>query len=885
MGGLAYDLSTKLCSGLLDWQFLFDTAAFQLSSNNFFNDRWAGIVMYDVLGNSCFDVRIRGSEYINDHYLIYGSYRANFTHLYGVGNNGIAWDGFVMMIPAWNIHARWEPTAIDAAQWQRENGYFIFPCRMPFTLPPAAADSAAVNNDSTPGVYSIAPLMGSQSGDADDEAAVSFYYVGHQRTYTGNGTLTGQDYAGAGGIVAGPMRIPSPDEVGPVDYIQFQMTEQFGWGLTLTKAAIGMTPGSFAVPKFAYAIEDQATKFEQPTGVVAVDRLSTRDYYISRIYGISAIGDFSAGGPTQSNGCGFICGEVAHDDGAGAVDYTTVMSGIWWPVFSTDSITGYAPGTPIIKTATDENFALEDNLPTGAYNLQGAYATTIQPGLQRESFNQAENFFTIGVNNVTHGGNPFCELYIGSVTICLYGDGYQNLAVGGLPFMCAPFAIQGGDFTTTTGLALPITGSKWTGVATQQSTFSPEYEIASKGQASFTDVLIPAGEKHYILDEDLAKDLSNDPTIQGSGNAYLANALCGVGMGFSGNIMIRGLSNKVPPSDTDFYSNVAYGWLAYQPTDEPYVLMYDWASWRCLESFPIVSPSKWDLNAAGSEEGKDMNDNFTIDPDATTRYPLSASWDNDRDQWIFGFSDATNGFGIMSVNAAFSNTSESQISFLDQTTDYAIPATFATPQASIHTSRMMTPILDGLTLMAETNDLTDPGCMSLTPYITDAGTANQTTTFLLYTINGTTGRKANVWVDYLLFDGVDSMIAIELQKLGLRVNVENVEWYRAKLLRKGHLGLTSEEIEDWMREQQDEYKATQRLKERQGRQRIKRRQVAAWKEGLEDTLKGEFLEHGGYDSIKEFDQAAAEYVPSASEESPDMTLDRKNKSTKRKNKR
>jgi len=349
--------------------------------------------------------------------------------------------------------------------------------------------------------------------------------------------------------------------------------------------------------------------------------------------------------------------------------------------------------------------------------------------------------------------------------------------------------------------------------------------------------------------------------------------------------MIRGLSNKPPPSDTDFYSNVAYGWLAHQPADEPYVLMYDWASWRVLESAPIVSPPDWELKAAGSSEGTDMNDNFTIDPNSTTRYPLSASWDNDRDQWIFGFADATNGFGIMSVNSAFSNTPITQLSFLDQTDDYAIPAPFATPEATIHTARMMTPILDGLTIMAETNDLTDPGRMALTPYITNAGGPDQTTTFLLFTINGTTGRKANVWVDYLLFDGVDSMIALELQKLGLRVNVENVEWYRAKLLRKGHLGLTSEEIEDWMREQQAEYKATQRLKERQGRQRIKRRQVAAWKEGLEDNLKGEFLENGGYDSIKEFDEAASEYVPSATEESPDMNRDRKNKSTKRKNKR
>ena len=84
------------------------------------------------------------------------------------------------------------------------------------------------------------------------------------------------------------------------------------------------------------------------------------------------------------------------------------------------------------------------------------------------------------------------------------------------------------------------------------------------------------------------------------------------------------------------------------------------------------------------------------------------------------------------------------------------------------------------------------------------------------------------------------MIAVELEKLGLRVTVENVEWYKAKILQAGRLGLTLEEIEDWVRMQQDEYRATLKQKERAGRMRRRRRQVAVWKEGWKTLLKATF---------------------------------------------
>ena len=178
MGGLAYDLTTKLCQGFVDWNLLFTQAPNQLLPGDFMVERWQGIGIFEATtGNSCVDVRIRGTTYVNDNYLIYGSYRAEFRDLYGLGNNGIAWDGFVMVIPAWNIHARWEAGVPPDAQWQQQNGFYVFPCRMPYTLPPAAADSVAVNNDSTPGVYGVSGLMGSNEVPVVEKMPVHLFIM------------------------------------------------------------------------------------------------------------------------------------------------------------------------------------------------------------------------------------------------------------------------------------------------------------------------------------------------------------------------------------------------------------------------------------------------------------------------------------------------------------------------------------------------------------------------------------------------------------------------------------------------------------------------------------------------------------------------------------
>ena len=98
-----------------------------------------------------------------------------------------------------------------------------------------------------------------------------------------------------------------------------------------------------------------------------------------------------------------------------------------------------------------------------------------------------------------------------------------------------------------------------------------------------------------------------------------------------------------------------------------------------------------------------------------------------------------------------------------------------------------------------------------------------------------------MWVDYLLFDGVDSLIATVVQELGLSVTVENVEWYKRKMISGDVLNMTTEEIEAWVQSQQAEYRKMLIDNERQGRVRKRRRQQSAIAHDLEEQIQGEFV--------------------------------------------
>jgi len=113
-----------------------------------------------------------------------------------------------------------------------------------------------------------------------------------------------------------------------------------------------------------------------------------------------------------------------------------------------------------------------------------------------------------------------------------------------------------------------------------------------------------------------------------------------------------------------------------------------------------------------------------------------------------------------------------------------------------------------------------------------------------YQIKGTTGRKVQVWLNYVLYDEIDSIIAVECQNLGLRVTPENVEWYKRKILKQDSAEMTLEEIEEWMSKQRAQYQDILKERNRGWKMRKRREEAGTLKpsatESLEQQLAGDF---------------------------------------------
>jgi hypothetical protein len=218
----------------------------------------------------------------------------------------------------------------------------------------------------------------------------------------------------------------------------------------------------------------------------------------------------------------------------------------------------------------------------------------------------------------------------------------------------------------------------------------------------------------------------------------------------------------------------------------------------------------------------------------TTRTITGSDWDNDRDQFLFCTfaSSADGGVGVVSVSADFLNR-------LDQTDNFPKLGGNAFLIGD-YTTRMKTPALDGFVYFGQNTD----------PTTTD-GFLQIAQPLALYQITGSTGRTARVFVDYILFDGVEGAIAVKLKEMGVRVTIENVEWYKTKLLQGGDLKITQEEIEAWMESQANEYKDMLKTNERQGRSRKRRKQVSGFKQPVEDILTPDFYDKEVYDFVPE----------------------------------
>lgn len=88
----------------------------------------------------------------------------------------------------------------------------------------------------------------------------------------------------------------------------------------------------------------------------------------------------------------------------------------------------------------------------------------------------------------------------------------------------------------------------------------------------------------------------------------------------------------------------------------------------------------------------------------------------------------------------------------------------------------------------------------------------------------TTGNIAMAYFEYLLYDGVDALVAKKLQQLGIRITITNVEWYKQKILKQS-LDLDADFFRDWANLQEQQNAERERLNERYGATRPAKRAV------------------------------------------------------------
>ena len=862
--GLAYDLDSQVRPLIEDWAAVIVVGSANLGAI-MGEDRLGGINL-PASDSADFDIIIRSCTYAKDCYIITGSYKADFS---SVSSVGFAYDGFVTIIrannqtmiegdpavgtnsPNYYINPGLDTStgAIRTQPFDQTNLYYTYVCRMPIEIDASGNGGFGVApaEDSTPGIYACDVVKGLSN------AAFTIAIGGHQRINSPTaGTFGKIGYCGYMAVLVfdqvEPALVVSPT-MGGLEASQkwsllFNAAQSIQVSFDATgKAGAGLTnPNSY--PGETRDIQSYPTTQSLTAGAWApVDLQSLGNgYIIQRIYDVVCLNTGSEPLGVETNTV-WACGDAVYSDGALGVQFTTAYLMQW------DWLGTTVYPNPMVNVAqfpSIVNWAIPTDV--AAYDFENTSAVTMTPTFNvSPTQDPLSNQIMVGIEGVDHGGTTYAEIYAANFKAIFNSVNFM----GSRHFGLWPFAVAGSNFPTATGFDLP---QRWVGKAIQQRTYTTDEEAVAKNlteweSQSNIDPVTGAGPLLAWQDKTLLQTLEKDPTVNAVQIAQ--NPLSFLTPYLAPNFLDYGLSNE--PAFTGQPANIAYGFLGFGGAgfgNGPTIFMYDFGTITMgVEVNPpnnfyvgpwAAEPLKAGLNIISV--GPSINDAIEENTGSkTSRYPLSAGWDVDRDQWVFtfGLNGATNGATVLSCNSAFNEQPANQIAYLDQTDQFGGLATNAT--GAIYLPRNMSPYLDGLVIFGTTSwDTSTVGPPSISVFNPDTTTDNNKI-FQVYELQGTTGRTAAVWIDYTLFDGVDSLVATIVQELGLRVTVENVEWYKRKVLNNDVLNMTSEEIEAWIQTQQAEYRKMLIDKERQGRLRRRRKQQSAVANDLEDLIQGEFV--------------------------------------------
>jgi len=976
--GLAYNLDVKYWDDVSTYLSEGFVASADFASpfgfNQFNSLGWAGLWQQngDINCQAIFptgEYIIRDAVFINGMYVFCGSYKAYFVDLYGAGNNGYAWDGFLLTLRGYsNETAETVPFLYNRATGAfigtagPETGFGILPMRMPLDIQPSAiGDAVATAADDSVGLQAIDVYKSSLSpfiiGGQLNEANIKIMTVGFQLVgdpvaqgmqfstidYVGfmmYGVLLryGDGLFGNGGVIipynspvylGNPISSPTYSDEGLANkqsgsYVVYEGQASDMFKVSWRATANNSQPAQPGLLQAIINLRDLDiwcgigfnqkdvgidwnpalwTLGYQPNGVnpspVVPDNLdinsqaSDWDYFPRRFMDITSFSQTDVGAGVY-DGCFMIVGDasVGLDVVGTAVETVPICIGGFYPYLYLERFVSLNGGP----------FPDPDD-PTG---WLGPYMVSQIAGISAQAITTdpalAENLWTFpatmtpvstfpnsyacfGLVPYEFMGTPQDPLNTPSTAIIYIAVNGVEDADGGTN--SAIFMVNGQNGISIIDAAVPIPCLALSGSAVSEAqTVMPTKWIGKATQTrTFT-----------VLEEDGAKGIIDD-NANPAGVFLVKNGNNGELVGWMGNYQRYGLdgdisfqqAQTITPKEQGRPTRQGYGFLGYKTGAGPTLIMFD--SGGGIFTTPFTSPATTPPNYSNVilNEGEDLNKNtlpVTV-PINTTRMALSCQWDNDRDQWLFCEQDPTLGTSIISVNSGFSGSSNNN-GYLDQTDNFGgAPVGFRPPDchSSLFVPFLMTNNLDGVVLTGgddptssgtgtqfDNTDLTKFGCYTIYNGAASAVTTNtpcgnytsnvQPAILPFYTISGSTGRVAKVWVDYVLFDGADALIATKLRERGMKVTIEAVEWFKRKIINKGELNIKQEEIEMWMRDQQDEFKQMMQTAERQGRVRKRKSQVSAYGLDLSEVISPDFED-------KEVQEFMKDYLPQSRPPTPE----------------
>ena len=789
---------------------------------------------------------IRDGIYINGCWVLVGSYRAYIsTNDAGTGPTltGYAWDGFILIHRAYSNIDR-PAGEITTANIPDPSMYSFIPMRMPLEVLAAQADW----DDPDVGLYAVDVVA--QNGEANDilntQSGIGFWVTGHSN-------IDPTKYPALLGLTAPPTGLTTSAHISqwfldadnistrtganqPINYslsnLGSAVFSLHGEYLTPSAGALsGNYPRAFDLATYVAVTTDAINGVAPPDytlinfdngmlpdgtggGAPGPDRNAVnRGYYLMKAYGVSGYG--SDNPAVLNRGMAYITGSLGLVDVGGTTITETcpyvVSSIISGNLSIGDTATYYfnlspAHACPFQAYADPYRMIWYNEITRGSapgtapyYDLLGADAVWVNPPAEDIDPQFAAVQITpvlVGVNNIDVVGVDSAAVY----TL------YSVTGSGDIPVAFVWQVRDGGfELDTTPTILCP---TKWNCRGIQHSTFTVEEEKIGFG-AGYN--LLGTTSPVQLWDKD------HDEYVGWVGNWQRLPPTANN----SGTPSRRGFG--IFGSYSGATGTGAAAWI-YDSTAT--------SGTATATGFDCTSI----LSSIGTEIAADVLSGTAADYSI-----ISCQWDNDRDQWLMIGSDTTNGVSILSADSIWST-------FIDQTSNF-----LGYPAAS--TSALYSPIsmsnsLDGIVIFGDTSTSTAAsinGTRSTAPtgfvnrnLINTLGTYifnyDLGSTLPAVRIDGSTGRTAKVWVDYILFDGTDSVIAEQLRDWGIAVSVENVEWFKARLLNQGDVKASAEEIETWVESQAQEYREMLRYKERQGRLRRRKKQVSGYMEEIEESF-------------------------------------------------